>query len=223
MGVVSGARIRPAPYTTSSTIVQLGTRLGEKQVCPEVQALELPGSTLRVDGSGRAPNDSPFRTCSWAVVGRGVLVRAKLTGPAQSVYRAELLALVTALQGSLGQRLTLLLSLTVKAPADWWKSSGLASESHVELGREVKWTKAHTGSRTAALHGVSEADRLGNDRADKAANEVLAAVDGRQDLWNRYRAFASKFRTLLGLIGPTLSERKEKLLVRPQLSCEETQ
>eukprot|EP00971_Amphidinium_carterae_P014348 283500-Amphidinium_carterae.1 len=63
------------------------------QVWREVQDLALPGSTLWVDGSGRAPNDSPFRTCSWAIVGRGVLARAKLTGPAQSVYRAELLAL----------------------------------------------------------------------------------------------------------------------------------
>eukprot|EP00971_Amphidinium_carterae_P031997 630290-Amphidinium_carterae.1 len=43
------------------------------QVWPEVQALELAGDTLWVDGSGRAPNDSPFRTCSWAVVGKGVL------------------------------------------------------------------------------------------------------------------------------------------------------
>eukprot|EP00971_Amphidinium_carterae_P219934 4365935-Amphidinium_carterae.1 len=48
----------------------------------------------------RAPNDAPFRTCSWAVVGKGVLIQARLTGPAQSVYRAELLALVTALQAS---------------------------------------------------------------------------------------------------------------------------
>eukprot|EP00971_Amphidinium_carterae_P177797 3526456-Amphidinium_carterae.1 len=37
------------------------------QVWPEVQALDLPGATLWVDGSGGAPNDSPFRTCSWAV------------------------------------------------------------------------------------------------------------------------------------------------------------
>eukprot|EP00971_Amphidinium_carterae_P232163 4606944-Amphidinium_carterae.1 len=29
-----------------------------------------------------------------------MLIQAKLTGPAQSVYRAELMALVTALQGS---------------------------------------------------------------------------------------------------------------------------
>eukprot|EP00971_Amphidinium_carterae_P294534 5847918-Amphidinium_carterae.1 len=41
-----------------------------------------------------------FRVCSWSVVGKGVLVRARLTGPAQTVYRAELLALVTALQGA---------------------------------------------------------------------------------------------------------------------------
>eukprot|EP00971_Amphidinium_carterae_P004901 98074-Amphidinium_carterae.1 len=40
------------------------------------------------------------------------------------------------------------------------------------------------------LHGVSEADRRGNDRADKAANNVLAAVDGRQAKWIRFRAFA---------------------------------
>eukprot|EP00971_Amphidinium_carterae_P327866 6459439-Amphidinium_carterae.2 len=53
------------------------------QVWPEVQALDRPGDTLRV-------------------VGRGVLIRARLpvSGPAQSVYRAELMALVTALQGS---------------------------------------------------------------------------------------------------------------------------
>eukprot|EP00971_Amphidinium_carterae_P237359 4711786-Amphidinium_carterae.1 len=66
---------------------------------PEVQAIDLPGDTLWVDGSGRAPNDSPFRVCSWSVVGKGVLIQARLLGPAQSV-RPELLALVTALQGS---------------------------------------------------------------------------------------------------------------------------
>eukprot|EP00971_Amphidinium_carterae_P204620 4060584-Amphidinium_carterae.1 len=42
----------------------------------------------------------PEVQCSWSVLGKGVLIRARLIGPAQSVYRAELLALVTALQGA---------------------------------------------------------------------------------------------------------------------------
>eukprot|EP00971_Amphidinium_carterae_P023674 467115-Amphidinium_carterae.1 len=51
-------------------------------VCPEVHAIDLPGEKLWVDGSGMAPNDSPFRVCSWVVVGKGVLIQAKLSGPA---------------------------------------------------------------------------------------------------------------------------------------------
>eukprot|EP00971_Amphidinium_carterae_P316681 6294817-Amphidinium_carterae.1 len=40
----------------------------------------------------------PHQICS--VVGKGVLIQARLAGPALSVYRAEMMALVTALQGS---------------------------------------------------------------------------------------------------------------------------
>eukprot|EP00971_Amphidinium_carterae_P096642 1912854-Amphidinium_carterae.2 len=200
MDAVRGARNRPALYTTFCMSARPGMVLGESRaslfkltslfvVWPEVQALDLPGDTLWVDGSGRAPNDSPFRTCSWAVVGRGVLVQARLTGPAQSVYRAELLALVTALQGSEPQA-------TVVSDC---KSACRVVQKL--LGREVKWIKAHTDRRIAVLHGVSEVDRQGNERADKAANNVLAPVDGRQSTWGR--------------------EKKEKLLARPQLPEEE--
>eukprot|EP00971_Amphidinium_carterae_P203570 4040274-Amphidinium_carterae.1 len=31
------------------------------QVWPEIHAVDVPGDTLWVDGSGRAPSDSPFR------------------------------------------------------------------------------------------------------------------------------------------------------------------
>eukprot|EP00971_Amphidinium_carterae_P313048 6221264-Amphidinium_carterae.1 len=71
------------------------------------------------------------------------------------------------------------------------------------------------------LHGVSEADRQGNERADKAANNVLGQVDRKQSTWKRYRQFAASYRHFLGLIGPVLGEKKDKLLVRPQLPVEE--
>eukprot|EP00971_Amphidinium_carterae_P035096 690868-Amphidinium_carterae.1 len=57
----------------------------------------------------------------------------------------------------------------------------------------------------------------GNAEADRAANSVLSAVDGRQQQWQRYRHFAHTFRNFCGAIGPLLHERQEKLQVRPQL------
>eukprot|EP00971_Amphidinium_carterae_P165252 3275700-Amphidinium_carterae.1 len=98
-----------------------------------------------------------------------------------SVYRADLLALVTALQGS--EANTLVVSdceSACRVVDQLWagkrKPRGVHRDleqrllSCPRLGREVKWIKAHTDSKIAAVHGVSEADRLGNDRADKAAN-----------------------------------------------------
>eukprot|EP00971_Amphidinium_carterae_P228288 4528193-Amphidinium_carterae.1 len=106
-----------------------------------------------------------------------------------------------------------------------WLLNQVATRRPDFAGLEAGLDCLARSTRIAALHGVSEDDHRGNDRADKAANEVLAAFNGRQAKWIRYRAFASQFRTFLGLIGPTLSERiaKEKLLVRPQLPCEESQ
>eukprot|EP00971_Amphidinium_carterae_P124049 2457117-Amphidinium_carterae.1 len=87
MAGVRGARLRPALCITYFLSVRLGIRPEGKRgftlmphspiaflamdwfrrpalpspVWPEVQALDLPRDTLWVDGSGRPPNDSPFR------------------------------------------------------------------------------------------------------------------------------------------------------------------
>eukprot|EP00971_Amphidinium_carterae_P176475 3499081-Amphidinium_carterae.1 len=100
--------------------------------------------TLWVDGSGRAPNDSPFWVCLWSVVGKGVLIQAKLAGPAQSVYPAELLALVTALQGAEPGALVVfdcksacrVVNRLWRALASPWE---LRLLSFPRSGREVKW------------------------------------------------------------------------------------
>eukprot|EP00971_Amphidinium_carterae_P066885 1324751-Amphidinium_carterae.1 len=228
MAVACGARSRPALCTTYFTSVRLGTELGESRTslyrptflpacCTMVwcRLLVLASrfgrkfklwicqatlcGSMAVDV--RAPNDSPFRTCSWAVMGRGVLVQARLTGPAQSVYRAELLALVTALQGSepgalvvsdckRGCRGVQQLWAGQRKPRGVHRALDLEQRllTFPRLGREVKWIKAHTDRRTAVQHGVTEVDRQGNERADKAANTVLAPVDGKQSTWEKLLA-----------------------------------
>eukprot|EP00971_Amphidinium_carterae_P117533 2328388-Amphidinium_carterae.1 len=65
-------------------------------------------------------------------------------------------------------------------PAGWVKDWRAGCVRLQKRSRKVKWIKAHTDRRTAAQHGVSEVDRQGNESADKAANNVLAPVDG----WN---------------------------------------
>eukprot|EP00971_Amphidinium_carterae_P317950 6320563-Amphidinium_carterae.1 len=72
------------PFLNAYLTMDWFRRLGLPSRCGRKQAIDLPGDTLWVDGRGRAPNDSPFRVCAWSVVGKGVLIRAKLTGPAQS-------------------------------------------------------------------------------------------------------------------------------------------
>eukprot|EP00971_Amphidinium_carterae_P287051 5698227-Amphidinium_carterae.2 len=60
----------------------------------------------------------------------------------------------------------------------------------------------------------------GNAEADRAANSVFGAANGKQQQWQWYRRFAHTFRNFLnflGAIGPSLHERQEKLQVRPQL------
>eukprot|EP00971_Amphidinium_carterae_P317516 6312222-Amphidinium_carterae.1 len=67
----------------------------------------------------------------------------------------------------------------------------------------------------AVLHGVSEADRQGNDRADKAAaNHVLGPWSGQEAV--HLGALQA------GSLGPRWERiKKEKLLVRPHLIEEE--
>eukprot|EP00971_Amphidinium_carterae_P287050 5698227-Amphidinium_carterae.1 len=100
-------------------------------VWPEVHALDLPGSTLWVDGSGRAPNDSPFRVCSWSVVGRGVLLRSKLTSQG-------LLSPSTGRSCLLWSRRFKALNLApwwfqiARVPAEWCNDFGMASSTLVD-------------------------------------------------------------------------------------------
>eukprot|EP00971_Amphidinium_carterae_P134393 2663031-Amphidinium_carterae.1 len=161
-----------------------------------------------------------------------VFARGPLTGPAQSVYRAELLALVTALQGAepgvlvvsdckSACRVVSRLWDGSRKPVGPHRDLELRLLSFTRLGWEVKWVKVHTDGLTAAQHGVSELDRRGNAQADHAAQHVLPGVDCKQETWKRYRLFACVFRNFFGAIGPALCERQEKLQVRPRLPHED--
>eukprot|EP00971_Amphidinium_carterae_P199467 3958548-Amphidinium_carterae.1 len=79
------------------------------------------------------------------------------------------------------------------------------------MGKGFSFKPAHTDVSAAAIHGVTERDRLGKAKADEAAQQTLGAVDRRQALWRRFSHYASAFRNFIGAIGPSLSERQEKL------------
>eukprot|EP00971_Amphidinium_carterae_P002595 51786-Amphidinium_carterae.1 len=55
--------------------------------------------------------------------------------------------------------------------------------------------------RTAAQHGVSELDRCGSEQADRAAQQMLAGIDCKQETWRSFRLLACAFRNYLGAIG----------------------
>eukprot|EP00971_Amphidinium_carterae_P078156 1546231-Amphidinium_carterae.1 len=180
MAAVCGARSRPALCIICCTSVLPGTVLGgSRAFLSKPTFLPAWRDTLWVDGSGRAPHDSPFRTCSWAVVGKGVLVQARFRACAVGVQsRAASLGHCSARVRATRHRGLRLQKLWdgQRKPRGVHRDLEQRLLSFPRLGREVKWIQAHTDSRSAALHGVTEVDRQGNERADKAANNVLGSA-----------------------------------------------
>eukprot|EP00971_Amphidinium_carterae_P059445 1175433-Amphidinium_carterae.1 len=91
---------------------------------------------------------------------------------------------------------------------EWRMDLELRLLSFPRLGREVKWVKAHTNERTAVQHGVSDTDRRGNEQADRAAQQVLAGVDGKQPLGKGFACLPAPFATSWEPLGRFLGKGK---------------
>ena len=143
------------------------------------------------DGSGMHPTDHRRRACSWSVVWQGGHLRGPLPGEQQSVYRAELYAVVRAVEESPSQVTVVSDCLGVVQQAQAVLSGGrtAARRHHADLwarlhraararsargeGTWVRWVPAHVPEDEAGGPKISREDWEGNSWADHWAKESL--------------------------------------------------
>ena len=83
----------------------------------------------------------------------------------------------------------------------------------------MQWIKAHTSEAQRRTLGLTEADVMGNGRADVAAKAALPPPSPHMLQWQRWRDHARKFRLFWGAFGPTLA-RRARQEQHPQLPRE---
>ena len=145
--------------------------------------------TLWTDGSGRCPRDIRRRVCSWAVVDdKGNWARGTLPGAQQTVFRAELFAVVIALEGTQGairiasdcqgvveKAKRLIVDGSVVHPrqhhADLWTRALRAAADRTV---DIDWVPAHLGEEAVQQGRVTRDDWAGNAKADGHADAAMS-------------------------------------------------
>ena len=152
-----------------------------------------------------------------------------LPGLNQSVYRAELLAVTLALERLRGSgRVVSDCKDVVKVVAAFRAGKRPPRGKHIDLerrilragaGNPVSWIKTHRSDAHRRSLGTSDADFLGNERANVAAKEALPPPSPHIANGTMWREHAEKFRLLWGTFGPpTLARRvrQEKIPQQPR-------
>eukprot|EP00971_Amphidinium_carterae_P049738 980458-Amphidinium_carterae.1 len=193
----------PACVQTLGLGVQFPQKLAPTEEAPSGTT---PDTLLFTDGSGKHPAEPTHRKCGCGVSGETTRLSYPLPGCWQSVYKAELHAIMTACERLQGRGVIVTdckgaavvankLKIGVRKPRG--RHSRVEQRILASIGEiEVQWMRSHQTPQQAEAAGLPAAYLAGNAEADLLAGEAVQdvpALPAELGLFRRAAAAARSF------------------------------